>query len=72
MADKEIAVKKYVVKLSDDEREQLNSLIRGGKHAARKLLSSQESLASHTESPEVQFTNPCCDGFRIRDTRSAP
>ena len=28
MADKEIAVKKYVVKLTDGEREQLSSLIR--------------------------------------------
>ena len=30
MAIKEIAVKKYVVKLSDEEREQLNTLIRNG------------------------------------------
>ncbi len=37
MAAKEIAVKKYVVKLSLEEREQLNALICGGKHAARKL-----------------------------------
>jgi hypothetical protein len=34
---KEIAVKKYVVKLSPEERERLDSLIRSGKHAARKL-----------------------------------
>ena len=41
MADKEIAVKKYVVKLSDEERQQLNTLIRSGKHAARKLLKAR-------------------------------
>ena len=41
MADKEIAVKKYVVKLTDGEREQLSSLIRSGKHAARKLLKAR-------------------------------
>jgi hypothetical protein len=41
VADKEIAVKKYVVKLADDEREQLNTLIRSGKHAARKLLKAR-------------------------------
>ena len=41
MAKKEIAVKKYVVKLSDEEREQLNTLIRSGKHAARKLLKAR-------------------------------
>jgi len=34
---KEIAVKKYVVKLSEEERERLETLIRGGKHPARKL-----------------------------------
>jgi hypothetical protein len=34
---KEIAVKKYVVKLSAEERGQLDTLIRSGKHPARKL-----------------------------------
>ena len=37
MAVKEIAVKKYVVKLSLEERERLETLIRSGKHPARKL-----------------------------------
>ena len=37
MAAKEIAVKKYVVKLSAEERERLNALIQSGKHPARKL-----------------------------------
>jgi len=34
---KEIAVKKYVAKLSTEERERLDTLIRSGKHPARKL-----------------------------------
>ena len=37
MIAKEIAVKKYVVKFSTEERERLDTLIRGGKHPARKL-----------------------------------
>ena len=37
MAVKEIAVKKCVVKLSMEEREQLDTLIRSSKHPARKL-----------------------------------
>ena len=37
MAGKEIAVKKYVVTLSAEERERLETLIRSGKHPARKL-----------------------------------
>ena len=38
MTAKQTAVKKYVVKLSDAEREQLNTLIRSGKHRARQLV----------------------------------
>jgi hypothetical protein len=34
---KRIAVKKYVVTLSEAEREQLNTLIHAGKHPARQL-----------------------------------
>ena len=34
MAGKEISVKKYVVRLSDDERGQLHTMIRAGKHPA--------------------------------------
>jgi transposase len=35
---KQVAVKKYVVKLSDEERERLNTLIHVGKHPARRLM----------------------------------
>jgi hypothetical protein len=38
---KQIAVKKYVVKLSDDERERLNTLIHRGKHPARQLTKAR-------------------------------
>ncbi len=38
MCAKAIAVKKYIVTLSADERERLQALIRGGKHPARKLM----------------------------------
>ena len=41
MAAKEIAVKKYVVKLSDEEREQLTMLIRKGKHRAHQLVKAR-------------------------------
>jgi hypothetical protein len=36
VARKEIAVKKYVVTLSDRERDQLNAMIKKGKHPARR------------------------------------
>jgi hypothetical protein len=38
---KQIAVKKYVVKLSDEERERLNTLIHSGKHPARQLTKAR-------------------------------
>jgi hypothetical protein len=41
VALKEIAVKKYVVKLSAAEREQLETLIRVGRHPAAKLLKAR-------------------------------
>ena len=41
MAAKEISVKKYVVRLSGEEREQLEALIRKGKSPARRLLKAR-------------------------------
>lgn len=41
MAAKEIAVKKYVVKLSAEEREQLDTMIHIGKHPARQLTKAR-------------------------------
>jgi hypothetical protein len=41
MAAKEISVKKYVVRLSADEREQLEAVIRKGKSSAQRLLKAR-------------------------------
>src|ERR1700757_3981648 len=41
MAAKEISVKRYVVRLSADERERLETLIRKGKSAAQRLLKAR-------------------------------
>ena len=41
MAAKEIIVKKYVVRLSDDERDQLAKLIRKGSGPAQRLLKAR-------------------------------
>ena len=41
MSAKEIAVKKYVVRLSSEERQQLETLIRKGKGPARRLLKAR-------------------------------
>jgi poly-gamma-glutamate capsule biosynthesis protein CapA/YwtB (metallophosphatase superfamily) len=38
---KQAVVKKYVVKLSDEERERLNTLIQTGKHRARQLVKAR-------------------------------
>jgi hypothetical protein len=41
MAGKDIAVKKYVVRLSAQEREQLQALVRKGKAPARRVLKAR-------------------------------
>src|SRR5271157_1750147 len=41
MAAKEILVKRYVVKLSGEERRQLEALVRKGKSPARRLLKAR-------------------------------
>ena len=41
MAAKEIVVKKYVVRLSEDEREQLATLIRKGSSPAQRLMKAR-------------------------------
>ena len=41
MSSKEISVKKYVVRLSAEEREQLQTLIRKGKSPARRILKAR-------------------------------
>ena len=44
MARKEIAVKKYVVKLTEEERDRLNELIRKGKRSAQLLRKARMLL----------------------------
>jgi hypothetical protein len=41
VASREIAVKKYVVKLSPDERQRLDSVIHTGKHPAQRLMKAR-------------------------------
>ena len=41
MTGKDITVKKYVVRLSAEEREQLQALVRKGKAPARRLLKAR-------------------------------
>ena len=41
MTAKQIAVKRYVVMLSDDERERLDGLIHAGKYSARLLTKAR-------------------------------
>src|SRR5262245_47681845 len=51
MAGKEIAVKKYVVRLSSEERQQLETLIRKGKGSARRPL---KRLIAATKASELK------------------
>ena len=60
MASKENAVKKYIVTLSDEEREQLTALIQSGKHPAQKLLKARILLkADVSEGGEGLASRSC-------------
>ena len=48
MAAKEISVKKYVVKLTGDERRHLHELIHTGKHCAQLLMKARILLKADT------------------------
>ena len=69
MALKEISVKKYVVRLSGEEREQLETLLRKGKSPARRLLKARillkadvsEGRAGWSDSRIVRI--PACPRF---------
>jgi hypothetical protein len=41
MSAREVAVKKYVVRLSQEERKQLDEMIRKGKSSAQKLMKAR-------------------------------
>ena len=41
MTGQEASIKKYIVRLSTDERDRLNAMINIGKHPARKLLKAR-------------------------------
>src|ERR1700676_2746727 len=51
MAAKEISVKKYVVRLSGEERERLEALIRKGKSPAQRLLKARILLKADISEP---------------------
>ena len=48
MARKEIVVRKYVVKLTADERQQLDELIHKGKHSAQQIMKARILLKADT------------------------
>src|ERR1019366_1145809 len=50
VAAREISVKKYVVKLTGDERRHLHELIRTGKHSAQLLMKARILLKADTSS----------------------
>ena len=67
MAAKEISVKKYVVRLSGEERERLETLIRKGKSPARRVLKARILLkADVSEAGKGWSDNRIIDALEIR------
>jgi len=61
---REIAVKKYVVTLSTEERERLQTLIRSGKHSARKLMRARILLkADASQAGDAWSDRQIADGL---------
>jgi hypothetical protein len=61
---KQIAVKKYVVRLSEEERERLNTLIHAGKHPARLLTKARILLkADAAEAGEAWSDSQIADAL---------
>jgi len=54
---KQIAVKKYVVKLSDNERERLETLIHAGKRPARQLTRARILLKADTSAVGEEWSD---------------
>ena len=57
MTAKQPAVKKYVVRLGDDERERLNTLIKKGKAPARQLLKARILLKADASEAGEAWSN---------------
>ncbi len=68
MAAKEISVKKYVVRLSPDEREQLEALIRKGKSPAQRLLKARILLKADVSEAGEGWS----DGWIIEALETSP
>src|SRR3977135_192341 len=67
MAGKAISVKKYVVRLSVEEREQLEALIRKGKSAAQRLMKARILLkADVSEAGEGWSDNQIIEALETR------
>ena len=62
VSTRQAAVKRYVVTLSAEERERLETLIRTGKHSARKLLRARILLkADASEAGEALTDSNRCE-----------
>ena len=69
MAAKEIIVKKYVVRLSDDERDQLAKLIRKGSGPAQRLLKARILLKADISAAGDGWSNSKIIAALARDQR---
>jgi hypothetical protein len=72
MAAKENSVKRYVVRLSADEREQLEALIRKGKSPAQRLLKARILLKADVSEAGEGWSDSRIIGFRDQRVDDLP
>ncbi len=69
MAAKEIAVKKYVVRLSGEERERLETLLRKGKSPAQRLLKARILLKADVSEAGEGWSDSRSSGIEPSECR---
>ena len=72
MAGKEIAVKKYVVRLTAEERGQLDELISKGKRSAQLLTKARILLKADVSDADEGWRQPDCRGAGHHIVSSGP
>ena len=72
MAKKEIAVKKYVVKLSGEERDRLEAMVRAGKSSAQILTRARILLKADVSEAGEGWSDSAIAGHQHQQRRSRP
>ena len=72
MGEEETGIKRYVVKLSEEERNRLEGMIHSGKHPAQRLMKARILLNADTSEAGEGWNDKQIAQARCRPARSRP